>query len=289
MKKVVKSILSIMLVVSLMTACSSTSDDNMIGTKLFKECFIEMIDEIDKMDYDSCCTLLAEKGYDYSATAASDSDIGNIKIQDTENPGFGLAIYFYENNSYSDTIYLISYSDGDYEVSATDNCHLEKVTYNTHNSNATPANNQVSTVEELASFIFDEVPQLKLEYGNKTKENENIDVQIDVQTNPDNSFTITTNLPNNTQLMITLSGTDYTAQDKITVNNGKAISSTFSNGGMPLSGSYNLEVTMPLPTVQSDDVKDIIGINGEFLTGQYVVDSSIGNSKTIKASFDINI
>lgn len=285
MKKTVLFMVSFVLAAFLMTACSSTSIDNQKGSKLFRECFVGMIDKIDKMNYESCCAFLTNKDYDYKKTAPSVDTTGNIIIVDEENPGFELSIYFCENKASEETIDLITYSDGNYEVSATDNFHFGQVTYNIHNPHSTPANNKVSTVEDLASFVFDDVPQLKLEYNNKTKVNENIDVQISVQFNKDNSFLITTNLPDNTCLLITLSGNGYTGQEKLTIKNGKANSSVFTNKGKPLSGKYNLEVTMPLPSVQSEDVKDIIGLNGEFLTGKYVVDSSTGNSKIVEAFF----
>lgn len=108
-------------------------------------------------------------------------------------------------------------------------------------------------------------------------------------------FDIDTNLPDETVLMLTLSKGDYntddsfTAQTKVTVKEGKATSDTFSDKGEPLNGDYDLSISMSLPSTQSDAVREVIGENGENMTGGLVEQSSIGSSNVISALFTVSI
>lgn len=104
-------------------------------------------------------------------------------------------------------------------------------------------------------------------------------------------FVINTNLPDETVLMVSLRRGDYnsedhfTAQEKVTISNGKAVSSGFSNKGQALTGNYDLTISMSLPSLQSDAVREVIGQNGEYMVGPVVVDSSIGDCKVVEALF----
>ena len=108
-------------------------------------------------------------------------------------------------------------------------------------------------------------------------------------------FDIDTNLPNEAVLMLTLSNGDYntdesfTAQTKVTVKDGKATSDPFSAKGEPLSGDFDLSISMSLPSTQSDAVRKVIGENGENMTGALVEQSSIGSSKVVNALFTVSI
>ena len=97
-------------------------------------------------------------------------------------------------------------------------------------------------------------------------------------------FIINTNLPDETELILTLSqaSSNYRAQGKVTIAGGTATSEAFSDHDAPLSGDYTLEVTMSLPKLQSDSVRAVIGEKGEYLTGQYVNEED----GTIRAQFD---
>lgn len=99
-----------------------------------------------------------------------------------------------------------------------------------------------------------------------------VDIYADfsVKANPDNSFVIETNLPDETELSLTLKGRGYLAQGEAIVKNGRAVSPVFTDKGESIKGSYTLEVLMPIPNVQSDYVKHYIGHNGEYLKGKYV-------------------
>ena len=114
-----------------------------------------------------------------------------------------------------------------------------------------------------------------------------INADFEVTTNPEGTFIIETNLPDETELSLKLSGRGYLAQGKAYVSGGKALSERFTNHGDQLVGDYTLEVLMPIPSVQSDYVKHFIGKNGEFLTGPYI-EGALGSvvvSKEFKVSF----
>lgn len=90
-------------------------------------------------------------------------------------------------------------------------------------------------------------------------------------------FLIKTNLPDGTILNAELSfaGTltewteDYLEQQQITVQDGKAKTEAFTNGGDVLKGEYHLSVMM-FPNEQPESVQKIIGESGEKLTGDLV-------------------
>ena len=86
--------------------------------------------------------------------------------------------------------------------------------------------------------------------GNDKKE---LDVFINVKGHKEGNsviFDMDTNLPDKTEMMLTLSKGDYnteesfTGQEKVTVKYGKAGSEGFSNKGEALSGEYDLSVSV---------------------------------------------
>lgn len=96
-------------------------------------------------------------------------------------------------------------------------------------------------------------------------------------------FIINTNLPDETELMLSLSGGDYMAQTKVTVENGTAISEAFSDKGEALSGVFSLDVSMSLPRLQPDFVRSVIGEHGENISGQYVEKDDITGENWVNA------
>jgi len=102
------------------------------------------------------------------------------------------------------------------------------------------------------------------------------------------AFLITTNLPDNTTLLLSLRGDDgSTRQTHVTVRSGLAMSETFGSFDSPLQGSYILSVNTGLPSSQDDSVTDIIGLHGEALIGELVEVSIGGYSNVVSANFDI--
>jgi len=100
-------------------------------------------------------------------------------------------------------------------------------------------------------------------------------------------FGITTNLPENTELMITVSNADgYKAQDKVVIlAKGSGFTSEFSDHGKALKGDYDVSVSMSLPALQKDSVRKVIGEEGERIGGQYVKKSEIGHSNYVSGEF----
>lgn len=125
--------------------------------------------------------------------------------------------------------------------------------------------------------------------------NQNIDVTIDaigfVDAYGKVRFEITTNLPTDMELMLTLSGYNYMGQSNVHVYNAIASSPFFSKDDFSLpAGEYNLEVYTGWASVQSDEVRLIIGNQGENLTGDLVlIDPLLGEDKVATANFSFKI
>jgi len=100
----------------------------------------------------------------------------------------------------------------------------------------------------------------------------NVDLSLEIERGADGQARILgkTNLPHGMALMLGLRGTasKYFAQDKVDVADGRIIFSWFSDGGKPLpSGTYEIEVSSPLPDLQPSAVRAVIGQTGENLLG----------------------
>jgi hypothetical protein len=86
-------------------------------------------------------------------------------------------------------------------------------------------------------------------------------------------FTVQTNLPENTELLASLcdeTGKEILAQDKKVVNEGVSIFGPFRNQRAKLSGKYILVITMPVMLVQNENVKKILGENGENIESPFL-------------------
>ena len=99
-----------------------------------------------------------------------------------------------------------------------------------------------------------------------------------------------TNLPDGTELMITVSRKEssYLAQDKVKVNGGKFRSQQFSQRGVNFNpGKYSVQVLMPFPSGQSKSVRAIVGEHGENLKGALVKHESQGNLVKYNLTFQV--
>ncbi|MGY4231100.1 hypothetical protein ACVIIW_000047 [Bradyrhizobium sp. USDA 4449] len=99
-----------------------------------------------------------------------------------------------------------------------------------------------------------------------------------------------TNLPDDTKLLIGLrrKEANYFAQANAVVHGGQFRSEKFGSFGKPLpTGNYRLEITMPLAAVQPPSVQDVIGKDGERLTGKLVERSSLGLILTSVSTINI--
>lgn len=123
----------------------------------------------------------------------------------------------------------------------------------------------------------------------KPAEDTRMEVTIEVEPNVNSEdgsvlFGVTTNLPEDTKLMVTVSNEEgFTAQDTATIlKNGTGYTAEFSNHGEALSGKYNVHVSMSLPKLQAESVQAVIGANGENIKGD-LVDETDG---TVTADFE---
>jgi hypothetical protein len=121
--------------------------------------------------------------------------------------------------------------------------------------------------------------------------NVTLDANATMQSNGGVVIEGTTNLPDGTNLMISLRqvASKYFAQAKVTVVGGRFISQAFSNKSAALSkGPYELEVMMPILAVQPEAVQKVAGKNGELLGGPLVKLGAIGKTvefvKTVEIS-----
>lgn len=95
-------------------------------------------------------------------------------------------------------------------------------------------------------------------------------------------FTIQTNLPDATTLVVNVKGVGgsglangrYSAQKEVTVSGGNAVAGPFQNGNVPLpAGEYDVEIKMPDAGMQPENVQRVIGEKGENLRGDIVFSS----------------
>lgn len=103
-------------------------------------------------------------------------------------------------------------------------------------------------------------------------------------------FEGTTNLPDEAELLVTLSNEDgYRAQAKMSVENGKFTTEQFSNQGDQLeSGTYTVDVSMGIVSTQSEAVQKVIGEESEHLTGDLVEYGEFGKSVNYTKALDID-
>jgi hypothetical protein len=99
-----------------------------------------------------------------------------------------------------------------------------------------------------------------------------VNVSLEIEKGGDGRIRLlgTTNLPNGMELMIELHkvGGGYAAQDKVAVANGRFTSDWFSERGKPIPpGTFEISVSSPLPALQPEAVRAVIGQTGENLTG----------------------
>src|SRR5947208_1833636 len=115
-------------------------------------------------------------------------------------------------------------------------------------------------------------------------------IRVDVETPQRPVVNGQTNLPDGTELMVTVSRreSNYTAEDKVVVVGGKFRTQTFSQGGADLNpGRYSVEVLMPYATGQSQGVRSVVGGRGEKLTGRLVKHEALGSLVKYVSTFQV--
>ena len=86
-----------------------------------------------------------------------------------------------------------------------------------------------------------------------------------------------TNLPDGTELMVSVSRASVSAGEKVSVSGGKFTQDLYPNAGKPIPpGDYEVEVMTPLGAFQPEAVKGQLGENYEALTGPLLVTDDVG-------------
>ena len=121
---------------------------------------------------------------------------------------------------------------------------------------------------------------------------EKIDAEIKIETQiEDNNLvyaTVETNLPDDTNIVVSLVGigesnetgynTNYKADASLQIVGGKAVAGPFSNNGVALPfGNYKVEVLVPLVETQPENVQKVLGKNMRNVKGDLVVADESGN------------
>lgn len=132
-----------------------------------------------------------------------------------------------------------------------------------------------------------------------TPSTEKINVLLNETVENDNGIIIikgTTNLPNNTKLIIYISNDLYGSSNTVEVLNGEFVSSTFTNCGKPLfNGKYEISIRSISFNEQPKNVQNLIGENGVNLVGKLIAKNEYSDdnnlrylkSYTIENSIDI--
>lgn len=146
--------------------------------------------------------------------------------------------------------------------------------------------------ETPANAPSNETPETSADKEKEEEVTKEIIVTMDVKEIADAGkvqFEGTTNLPDGTELLASLSNNDgYGGQSQVVVNNGKFKTEEFSKGGKALeSGTYKIEILMPIASVQPEPVKELIGENSENLKGEFVKDGDLGKIVEFSKEFEI--
>lgn len=100
-------------------------------------------------------------------------------------------------------------------------------------------------------------------------------------------FQVSSNIPEETPLMFTLRGKEYTAQCKSVAGNRISISEWFSDRGNPMkNGFYTIDVSCPIYSVLPEKIKKIFGERNRNICGQYVKFEPVGGN-TIHFSYGL--
>lgn len=100
----------------------------------------------------------------------------------------------------------------------------------------------------------------------------------------------TTNLPDSTELIVTIYRTEskYMAQDKVVVRNGQFRTVQFSQKSEPLNpGSYSIAISMSLAELQSPEVRKVVGAKGEKMIGALVKSGDLGPLVEFSSTFSV--
>ena len=255
---------------------------------VFPGVFNDMAAGVGVYGYDECVKRINETGFEYKIGGS----LSRRKIQFSEADGFVLCLWFIPDDDGQSVLSSVEYYDvnTNYEIDVTDNDHSTQNVYTVYDEESTPTNTEVPGIEDLYAFIYEEMPRRTELYREAVKDNKMINVSLEASAEviDDAVFiTVETNLPDGTELMINPAKNGQSiAHIKAIVSDGKAVSEGITDNGKPLSGKYRILVVMPWPRLQPKGVMRIIGKNGEFLTGPYVIPSLLTPALQAQRAFD---
>ena len=131
------------------------------------------------------------------------------------------------------------------------------------------------------------------EPSNKTRKPIDVTIEMNITEQPDKRIRLygTTNLPTNTKLILSIDErmqSGFFGQSKCSVaSDGSFSSEALGPADGIKEGLYIAGVIMPIPRIQSDDVRKIIGENGEHLSGPYIEKGTHGVTISAKKEFTI--
>jgi len=112
-----------------------------------------------------------------------------------------------------------------------------------------------------------------------TKLNAFITLALDAASDQSRPMVIgTTNLPNGTEILVTVRGVDvdFSAGSNVFVKDGLIKAGPFGPSSGLKWGHYVFEAIMPISEVQTASVRKIIGDHGEYLSGSHVFSEKLG-------------
>lgn len=247
--------------------------------------FVYFSDKVGIITWDDAKAFLLKTDYTMEYEEPTKDVSGKIKVFEKSKEDYVLLQFFPKGSD--EVLSLLTYQtyNNQYELSISNNQHSKEIKYSLYDVDSVPRNKEVTTLNDLLEVL------LTLSYD---KNVEPLDVFLDINVEISDSkkavVSINTNLPDDTKLMITLRGNDYIAQDDISIYGGTGKTTTFSMKGnaLPL-GIYTVEVSMPLPSIQSEEVRQVIGNKGENLKGELVVFSEFGNSYVVEKNINFTI
>lgn len=267
---------------------SESVSDESVSNPFYENVFVKIADKIDTISYEECLDYVNSTGYPVTVTDPTNEEGYEIDVENTD--GFHIHL-FTELEDGKRSIYLISYSNNIYEVSVIHDHTANKYEYHIYDSTREEKRKTVNSLEDLTSFVKNELPNKLKEYSDSNTTKEIIDVSFDVSCRTDDGkafFDIKSNLPENMELNLSLEKDDYYSQSSVVLNSGFATSKGFSDKGNPLqNGKYKLSISSKYPNLQDNTVTSVIGLNGEFLTGKYIYEKNGYNMILAEFEFDI--
>lgn len=127
-------------------------------------------------------------------------------------------------------------------------------------------------------------------------------IELDITLNPqiaiypqkDNVFLITTYLPEDSKIKVSLVGENHIEEREVILEKESnyptektSCSVSFQDSKKEINGKYTIIVQLCELVLQAQSVKNVIGNNGEFLVGEQVVKTEQGNEVYISQVYDL--